>query len=165
MQNLLSKYVGPYEVRQCRFEDLPQVIVINLACLPEHYSDSFFEELFTESPETFVVAELAGKIVGYIMCRIEYGFSSIRRLGLSRKGHIVSVAVLEEARNRGLGWTLIKEALEGMKQRSCGEAYLEVRVSNTGAVRLYEKMDFKITTKTERYYRDGEASYLMSAIV
>ena len=162
MQNLVSRRVGPYEVRQCRLEDLPQVISINWITLPEHYSDSFFEELFTESPETFIVTELAGKVVGYIMCRIEYGLSSVRRLGLSRKGHIVSVAVLEEARNRGLGWTLVEEALRGMKQRGCGEAYLEVRVSNTGAVRLYEKMTFKITSKAEGYYRDGEASYLMS---
>jgi len=42
------------------------------------------------------------------------------------------------------------------------EVYLEVRVSNTPAIRLYEKLGFKIVKVLEGYYSDGENAYLMA---
>lgn len=162
MQNTYYKRVGEYIVRPAKREDLPRVVAINLMTLPEHYSDSFFEELLTESPETFFIAELAGNIVGYIMCRIEYGFSTLKKFGFARKGHIVSVAVLDEHRGKGLGKSLVLEVVNGMMQRGCGEAYLEVRISNVSAIALYQKLNFKIASKISGYYRDGEVAYLMA---
>jgi [ribosomal protein S18]-alanine N-acetyltransferase len=150
-------------LRKCLPEDIPEVIAINWAALPEHYSDSFFEERLKESPETFLVAEDGGgKVVGYIMCRIEYGFSNTRRYGLARKGHIVSVAVLENHRKAGLGRALVEESIAGMKQRGCSETYLEVRTSNEPALILYEKLGFRTIATHRGYYRDGEDAYLMS---
>lgn len=162
LQNTYYKRVGEYVIRPARIEDIQKVVSINLATLPEHYSDSFFEELLAESPETFCIAEIAGNIVGYIMCRIEYGFSALKKFGFARKGHIVSVAVSGEHRGKGLGKALILEALNGMVQRGCGEAYLEVRVSNVAAIELYQKLNFKIASKIHGYYRDGEAAYMMA---
>ena len=144
-------------------EDLASVISINWAALPEHYSDSFFEERLRESAETFLVAEdEKGSVIGYIMCRIEYGFSHLKRYGLARKGHIVSVAVLEAHRGNGVGRALVEESLRGMKDRGCSEAYLEVRVSNDSAIGLYRHLGFQSVTTHHGYYRDGEDAYLMS---
>lgn len=149
-------------MRQCSHDDLPEVVRINLVSLPEHYSDMFFEELLRESPETFLVAEKNGYTVGYIMCRIEFGFSNHRKFGLARKGHIVSVAVLEEHRAKGLGGALVEEVLLAMNKKGCSEAYLEVRASNKSAIDLYEQLGLTTTTRLESYYRDGEAACLMS---
>jgi [ribosomal protein S18]-alanine N-acetyltransferase len=163
LQNVFLRRVGKYGIRKALMEDLPAVISINWAALPEHYSDSFFEERLREAPETFLVAEdEASNIVGYIMCRIEYGFSHTKRYGLARKGHIVSVAVLEGHRHFGVGRAAIEEALKGMKERGCTETYLEVRVSNDPAIDLYKKLGFQIVTTHPGYYRDGEGAYLMS---
>ena len=162
MQNIFIRKIGKYGVRRATPSDISNVIAINWASLPEHYSDSFFEERLQESPETFIVAEdETGKIQGYIMCRIEYGFSNVRRYGLARKGHIVSVAVVEEHRGQGLGNVLCEEAISGMKERGCSEVYLEVRVSNDPAVKLYTKLGFKTVATHRGYYRDGEDAYLM----
>ena len=46
--------------------------------------------------------------------------------------------------------------------RQCGEMYLEVRCSNTDAVKLYEKLGFSINQRLKTYYRDGEDAYLMA---
>lgn len=163
LQNIFIRKVGKYGIRRATASDISDVIAINWAALPEHYSDSFFEERLEESPETFLVAEDdLGKIQGYIMCRIEYGFSNMRRYGLARKGHIVSVAVLEAHRGQGLGGGLCEEAISGMKQRGCSEVYLEVRVSNAPAIGLYEKLGFKTVATHRGYYRDGEDAHLMS---
>jgi ribosomal-protein-alanine N-acetyltransferase len=163
LQNIFLRKVGKYGIRRATSSDIADVISINWAALPEHYSDSFFEERLQESPETFLVAEdEQSKIRAYIMCRIEYGFSNLRRYGLARKGHIVSVAVLQEYRGAGLGTALCEEAISGMKLRGCSEVYLEVRVSNNPAVRLYSKLGFKTVATHRGYYRDGEDAYLMS---
>ncbi len=161
LQTALRK-VGDYNIRRCEDKDLPSVIDINMAALPEHYSDYFFDSILKELPEAFIVAEIDGKIVGYIMCKIEFGFSNFRKLGFVKKGHVVSVAVLEEHRGKGLGKALMLEGINGVIQRKADEIYLEVRVSNTGAIKMYEKLRFETKSRLKTYYRDGEDAYLMA---
>ena len=128
----------------------------------EHYSDYFYESLLAELPEAFLVAEISGKHVGYIMCKTEFGFSNFKKLGFVKKGHVVSIAVVEEHRKKGIGNALVEESVNGVKLRKCDEFYLEVRCSNTEAVRLYEKLGFAIRQQLNAYYRDGEDAYLMA---
>jgi len=135
---------------------------INLRTLPEHYSDYFYESLLEELPEAFIVAEISGKIIGYIMCKTEYGFSNFKKLGFVKKGHVVSVSVVEEYRGIGFGSALVDESIKGVKIRQCNELYLEVRCSNNDAVRLYEKLGFSIIQRIKTYYRDGEDAYVMA---
>lgn len=161
LQTALRK-VGDYNIRRCEEKDLPSVIDINMAALPEHYSDYFFESILKELPEAFIVAEIDGKIVGYIMCKIEFGFSNFRKLGFVKKGHVVSVAVLEDHRGKGLGKALMLEGINGVIQRKADEIYLEVRVSNTSAIKMYEKLRFETKSRLKSYYRDGEDAYLMA---
>lgn len=161
LQTALRK-VGDYVIRRCDESDIAAVIDINLAALPEHYSDYFFESILRELPEAFIIAELDGKIVGYIMCKIEFGFSNFRKLGFVKKGHVVSVAVLDEHRNKGVGKALMLEGINGVMHRKGDEIYLEVRVSNTGAIKMYEKLNFEIKSRLRSYYRDGEDAYLMA---
>jgi len=154
--------MGDCIFRRCELSDIIPVMEINLRTLPEHYSDYFYESLLEELPEAFVVAEISGKIIGYIMCKMEYGFSNFKKLGFVKKGHIVSVSVIEEYRGKGFGSVLVDEAAKGIKIRQCGELYLEVRCSNTAAVKLYEKLGFTIQQRLKTYYRDGEDAYLMA---
>ena len=149
-------------IRRCDPTDIIPVMEINLKTLPEHYSDYFYESLLDELPEAFLVAEISGKLIGYIMCKTEYGFSNFKKLGFVKKGHVVSVAVIDEYRGKGIGSELVNESLKGVKMRQCGEMYLEVRCSNNDAVRLYEKLGFSINQRLKTYYRDGEDAYLMA---
>jgi len=133
-----------------------------MATLPEHYSDYFFESLLRELPEAFIVAEVDDKVIGYIMCKIEFGFSNFRKLGFVKKGHVVSVAVLDQHRGKGIGKALVLEGINGVLSRKSDEIYLEVRVSNTQAIRIYQRLGFQIKSRLRSYYRDGEDAYLMA---
>ena len=159
---VILRQIGNCIIRRCDPTDIIPVIEINLKTLPEHYSDYFYESLLDELPEAFLVAEISGKLIGYIMCKMEYGFSNFKKLGFVKKGHVVSVAVIDEHRGKGIGSELVNESLKGVKMRQCGEMYLEVRCSNNDAVRLYEKLGFSMNQRLKTYYRDGEDAYLMA---
>jgi ribosomal-protein-alanine N-acetyltransferase len=152
-----------YVIRGFRIEDLQSVIYINRTCLPENYTPDFFVYHFREFPEGFLVAEMNGTVVGYIMTRVDRGFdyySSHR--AFAEKGHVISIAVLPHARRRGIGEGLLRRAIEAVKRRGVKEVYLEVRVSNSPAINLYHKLGFKIARRVPRYYADGEDAYVMS---
>ncbi len=145
-----------FTLRDFRPEDLEAVIYINRTCLPENYSHHFFMSIHRSYPDLFLVAEADGRIVGYIMCRIERSFWG------RRKGHVISIAVLPEHRRRGIATALMKEALSRMAERyGATECYLEVRVSNKPAISLYEKLGFRKADTIPHYYLDGEDAYLM----
>jgi len=135
---------------------------INRVCLPENYATYFFMDLYERFPETFIVAEEDGEVVGYVMCRIETGLPDFGLLGIAKKGHVISIAVLPENQRKGIGTALMKEAMAGMRGYKGKECYLEVRVSNTPAVNLYKKLGFESSKVVHGYYADGEAAYIMS---
>lgn len=159
---VILKQIGDCILRRCELGDIIPVMEINLSTLPEHYSDYFYESLLEELPEAFIVAEISGKMIGYIMCKMEHGFSNFKKLGFVKKGHVVSIAVMDEHRSKGFGSALVKESINGVKIRQCSELYLEVRCSNNDAVRLYEKLGFFIMQRLKAYYRDGEDAYVMA---
>ncbi|MDH5390997.1 MAG: ribosomal protein S18-alanine N-acetyltransferase [Candidatus Bathyarchaeota archaeon] len=151
-----------FTLRRFKPSDLEQVMHINRVCLPENYTTSFFMNLYQRFPETFIVAEENGDVVGYVMCRIETGIPSFKLLGITRKGHVISIAVLPEHQREGIGCALMREAMEAMVNYKAKECYLEVRASNVPAVNLYRKMGFEIIRTIRGYYADGEAAYLMA---
>jgi ribosomal-protein-alanine N-acetyltransferase len=135
---------------------------VNRVCLPENYSDFFFVDLHQRFPEAFIVAEENNKLLGYIMCRIEVGLSNIGLGGLVRKGHVVSIAVMPQARRKGVAQAVINKSLEGMKYYKAKQTFLEVRVTNEPAISLYKKLDFEISKTINGYYSDGEDAYVMT---
>lgn len=161
MQTALRNVNG-YILRRCCIEDLKYVIDINEKTLPEHYTDYFFESLLREIPEAFIVAEYRDEIVGYIMCKLEFGFSNFRKLGFVKKGHVVSISLLENHRGRQIGKALMIEGINGVVSRKGDEIYLEVRTSNIPAISLYEKLGFQTKSILKSYYRDGEDANLMA---
>jgi ribosomal-protein-alanine N-acetyltransferase len=151
-----------YTLRGFAPGDLDTVMNINRVCLPENYAPYFFLDTFNTLPEGFIVAESQGQVVGYIMCRLEHGFSDVRKLRFARKGHIVSVAVIPEFRTSGAGYSLAQQALAAMVGQHVDECYLEVRVNNYPAINLYKKLGFQVTRTIPRYYFDGSDAYVMS---
>ncbi len=151
-----------YRLRQFKPSDLDRVIRINRECLPENYTTLFFMNLFRRFPKTFIVAESNGETVGYIMCRIETGIPSFRILGITKKGHIISIAVLPNHQKKGLGFLLVQEAMQSMLSYNAKECYLEVRTSNLPAIELYKKLGFEVTRTIRDYYADGEDAFVMA---
>ena len=178
-------------VRRATEVDIPAVMEVNVKSLPENYWYGFYLHILKNWPETFFVAEVDGKIVGYAMTRIEttgdpvlLGLSSeideesvskrlinsivepikslLSRGYYGKVAHLVSIAVLKEYRRRGIGSKLLEETIRASREFYDAEAiYLEVRVSNKPAISLYEKFGFKKARIIRGYYMDGEDAYVM----
>ena len=154
--------MSEFTIREVKEEDLDRVIEINLISLKEHYPIQFWRDHLQLWGRIFLVAEINSRIVGYVMTRIERGFGFLRKF-LRKLGHIVSIAVHPDYRRRGIGYALMIEVLKRMKELyNVDEAYLEVRVSNAPAIKLYEKLGFKKVKVIKYYYADGEDAYLMA---
>ena len=152
-----------YRVEEISEDDLPYVIRINEAVLPENYPFYFYEMLYRNYPKAFLVAKVGGMVVGYVMSRVEHSLQMSGFLpSFVKKGHIVSIAILPEYRRRGIGTALMNRVMDSLKNiYDCKEVYLEVRVSNRAAIEFYKKLGFRIDHVIKRYYKDGEDAYVM----
>lgn len=161
-RKLIERAQG-YKIRNARERDLEEVRKINMITLPENYPSYFFRELWIKYGKSFYVAEApGGKIAGYIMCRVEIKPGYFKHF-LVKSGHIVSIAVLEKHRRKGLGYALMAHALKSLyEEYNCSESYLEVRVTNKPAISLYEKLGYKTVKIMHHYYLDGEDAFLMA---
>ncbi len=148
-------------VRRCSLKDIEGVIDVNEKELPEDYPYFFYKSILDNFPECFLIAlNKNGKIIAYIMWRVEKTPSndSLRYLN---KGHLVSIAVYEKYRRKGIASTLLSNSMFAIKKYKILQYVLEVRVSNYTAIKLYEKLNFKIECIKKNYYRDGENAYFM----
>jgi ribosomal protein S18 acetylase RimI-like enzyme len=81
---------------------------------PMHESDLAMAGLF---PEGFIVAEVEGHIVGFVMGYFrDFPAEVPENWGVSSVGHIEILAVDSHYRTRGVGTALIQESLRVFKQ-------------------------------------------------
>jgi len=66
--------------------------------------------------------------------------------------HINNVALRPAHRNRGLGTALLRHVMREARRLGAGRAPLEVRASNAGARRLYERLGFTVAGTRRNYY-------------
>ncbi len=150
-------------VRECAFEDLELVKEVNEKELPEDYPFFFYKSILDNFQEAFLVACLKDKpekIIGYIMWRVERTPSK-HSLRLINKGHLVSIAVSNEYRRKAVASALLSKSMPALLKHQLKEYVLEVRVTNYGAIKLYEKFEYKTEGIKKKYYKDGENAYYM----
>lgn len=148
-------------IKRCNLDDLDGVIKVNEEELPEDYPYFFYKSILDNYPESFLVAQDSfEKIIGYIMWRVEKT-PSLDSLRYVNKGHLVSIAVSQEYRKRGIAKSLLTNSMQTIKKYKIHEYVLEVRISNYNAIKLYKQYNFQIVNVKRNYYRDGEnANYM-----
>jgi ribosomal-protein-alanine N-acetyltransferase len=122
-------------------DDLQGVLEIERSSFTTPWSEiSFFNEI-KNSRSIAKVARLEGRIAGYLC--------SSRIID---EGHILTFAVHPEFRKRGIASALIGDTLDQLRREGCRFAFLEVRASNGGARKIYEKFGFRELGIRKNYY-------------
>ena len=76
--------------------------------------------------------------------------------------HIITIAVPQSQRRRGLGLLLMQRAMQQAFARGATLVVLEVKRSNTAAIALYRRLGFYVTQVRSEYYSNGEDGLNMS---
>lgn len=129
----------------------------NLLCLPENYQLKYYFYHILSWPQLLYVAEeYNGKIVGYVLAKLEEDSSEVH-------GHITSLAVARTHRKLGLASKLMKATHRAMEDVFDAEyVSLHVRVTNKGAFHLYTNtLGYEIHDTEAKYYANGEDAYEM----
>jgi ribosomal-protein-alanine N-acetyltransferase len=75
--------------------------------------------------------------------------------------HVNNVAVRPRFRGRGIGTALLRRLLDDARTLGARRATLEVRASNDGARRLYERLGFHVAGVRRRYYTHPDEDALI----
>ena len=94
--------------------------------------------------------------VGYV-CRVALLDEALVAYSVMSIGagesHILNLCVSNDFRCRGIGRRVLTYMLERATAAGMMEAFLEVRPSNTGAIRLYQSMGFEQVGVRRGYYQ------------
>ena len=138
--------------------DLPAVREIESLSFSNPWSDATFRGEIQNKGISFpmiIVRPQDGRVVGYIM------YWQIRD-----EVQINNVAVHPDFRGKGIGEAAMRLVLKEVREKGATFATLEVRVSNAAAVRLYEKLGFKILGTRKGYYTNPvEDAYVMGLVL
>ena len=102
------------------------------------------------SPIRCLVAEVEGNTVGFVSFR-----------AVEHEAELLNLAVLPAFRRLGMGARLLDQVLQEAARRGALELFLEVRDSNPGALRFYERFGFKLKSRRRGYYSHPPADALV----
>ena len=148
-------------IREARLRDDSEIALINRLdneVFKEHfnYRPKPIEEtryVLLEIPwfnkQTAFFAVLENQPVGFVAVGIDEGLNSEKNV---RYGWILDIGVLKPNRQKGIGTRLMLEAMRLLKTQEMEDALLYVDDMNpTNAIKLYEKLGFKIMRKNIVY--------------
>ncbi len=113
-------------------------------------ADSFSSELKKPNSAVFC-AVYDDKICGVACIENQFG-----------DGYLHNISVSPDFRRQGIGERLMNECTEFIKTSGAEKIFLEVRVSNVSAIKMYEKTGFKtVSTRKGFYSNPNEDAYSM----
>ena len=140
---------GELDIRQLAYADLPQVIAIERRAFPTPWSLAMFVLELSKPSGICLAAIEDGEMVGYLVCS---RYDTV--------WHLMNVAVEPDRRRQGIASALLERLFEQADKPS--EQYtLEVRTSNDGAIRLYERFGFRAAGRRRGYYHDNREDALI----
>jgi len=128
-------------------DDIPAVVELEAEIYPQPWAPRiFFDELSLDNRRYLVASTAEAVVVGY--CGL---------LIVEDDAHITTIAVAPAARGHHLGQRLMLALVDVAREANTRHLTLEVRVSNAGAQRLYERFGFDPVGRRKNYYKDEDA--------
>src|SRR3954470_3504054 len=135
-------------IRRLGYTDLPDVIAIERQSFPAPWSLAMFVLELSKPSSICVGAVRDGELAGYLICSRYHTV-----------WHLMNIAVHPEERRGGVATNLIEHMLE---EAGDHDRYtLEVRVSNSEAIAMYESFGFRTAGVRRRYYHDNNEDALI----
>ena len=131
------------DIRPIQENDIPSVLKIEQASYRFPWSERIFLDCVAAGYHCRVLLK-EGDVAGY--CIVAHAAEEV---------HILNICVGPEYRREGCARLLIKNEISIGAESGAKEIYLEVRVSNLGAIGLYKGLGFKKVGVRKDYYPTG----------
>ncbi|RJE19459.1 acetyltransferase [Aspergillus sclerotialis] len=121
--------------------------------LSEPYSIYVYRYFLYQWGDLCFLAMNGDEMVGVVVSKLE------PHHGGPLRGYIAMLAVKEEYRGKGIATRLVRMAIDMMIERGADEIALETEITNTAAMKLYERLGFLRSKRLHRYYLNGNSAY------
>ncbi len=138
-------------IRNFEEKDIGDITDIAKRSLNTDYDPRFYISIHELWPSGFLVAEENGRIVGFIAGVMPQ----------ESEARILMMAVKKHFRRRGIGRALMHAFINNCTLIGAKRTYLEVRRSNTAAIKFYRSLGFSTGASYPSYYDDGEDALIM----
>lgn len=139
-------------IKPMQKDELDDVLKIEEKAYGEHHwsKDSFYGELSNNLAHYYSAFDLGGNLVGYA-----------GSWQVIDEAHITTIAVAPEFMRKKIGEALLYRIIEECYKNKIKYVTLEVRESNTPAIKLYEKYGFKSLGVRKGYYQNNNEDALI----
>ena len=142
---------GPeQQVRRLVYGDLPAVLAIERRSFQTPWSLAMFVlELSKPGGICLAIGDERDELLGYLVCS---RYADV--------WHLMNIAVAPGRRREGIATDLMEQLFE--QAGADARFTLEVRASNSSAIKMYERFGFRPAGHRRRYYHDnGEDALIM----
>lgn len=131
-------------------EDAEAVANIERESFPTPWSREDFWREASNDFACYIVALDDAEIIGFGGCWISF-----------EEAQVTNIALTFVQRGRGLGKALMARLMRAAAARGAERMTLEVRPSNTPALRLYEGLGFAAVGIRKKYYQDNDEDAIL----
>ena len=141
-----------FVLREMTSDDVDAAVVIDRKCFGKRdaWRRKYFLAAMMSLNSVYLVVEVAGKVIACAGAELRNDEAEIQTLAVDPDYH-----------GRGIGTQLFAKLINTLRERGAAFVYLEVRPSNTPAIKLYEHFGFQVFGNLEKYYSNGDALLMM----
>lgn len=167
-KRLIQDTAGAFLIRNWKQMEKENVMPIEDFMLPEvlriqgeGFENQRPEKLIKYSKKLrkiFYIIKSQNQVVGYSVYYIRL-IPTFQ--GFKKKSVVCSISIDRNFRRMGFGEKLLKESIQEMRLNKIASVLLYVNVNNTSAIKLYEKLGFRIIKETKNICGENEKCYEM----
>jgi [ribosomal protein S18]-alanine N-acetyltransferase len=145
---------GPAVIEPATLRDAGRLAQLHAASFHRGWGEAEFEGMLTERNTLVHRLRTGRKVIGFAVSRMA-----------ADEAEILSIAVADSHRGRGLSRNLLLTHLGHLAGRGVRTVFLEVEENNQPARRLYQRAGFGIAGRRERYYREAGGEQLNALVM
>jgi ribosomal-protein-alanine N-acetyltransferase len=145
---------GTAVIEPATLRDATALAELHGASFHRGWGEGEFEQMLSERNTLVHRLRMGRKVIGFSVSRIA-----------ADEAEILSIAVAQRHRSRGLSNNLLLTHLGHLAGRGVRTVFLEVEENNQPARRLYKRAGFVVAGRRERYYRQANGEPLNALLM
>jgi ribosomal-protein-alanine N-acetyltransferase len=145
---------GAAVIEPATLRDASRLAQLHGASFHRGWGEGEFESMLTERNTLVHRLRIGRNTIGFAVSRMA-----------ADEAEILSIAVAESHRGRGLSRNLLLTHLGHLAGRGVRTVFLEVEENNQPARRLYDGTGFAVAGRRERYYREANGEQLNAVLM